>query len=111
MQSLLAMGGPLSPSASGLDMELKNFDDWGWCRLTDSNRRPTVYKTAALPTELSRLRETKLCALLDAAQGRLAAPRLLRWLGARRRGQGRRRLAVGRDRLGLAFRLHDGLRA
>src|SRR5581483_261693 len=29
-----------------------------WCRLTESNRRPTVYKTAALPTELSRLRET-----------------------------------------------------
>ncbi len=25
-----------------------------WCRLTDSNRRPEVYKTPALPTELSR---------------------------------------------------------
>src|SRR5882762_9370270 len=25
-----------------------------WCRLTDSNRRPTAYKAAALPAELSR---------------------------------------------------------
>src|SRR6476620_1875729 len=25
-----------------------------WCRLRDSNPRPAVYKTAALPTELSR---------------------------------------------------------
>ena len=25
-----------------------------WCRLTESNRRPSVYKTAALPAELSR---------------------------------------------------------
>src|SRR6185369_14558402 len=25
-----------------------------WCRLTGSNRRPSVYKTAALPAELSR---------------------------------------------------------
>ena len=27
-----------------------------WCRLQGSNPRPTVYKTVALPTELSRLR-------------------------------------------------------
>src|SRR3546814_8910628 len=26
----------------------------GWCRLQDSNPRPSVYKTAALPTELNR---------------------------------------------------------
>src|SRR3546814_12541128 len=25
-----------------------------WCRLSDSNRRPTAYKAVALPTELSR---------------------------------------------------------
>ena len=25
-----------------------------WCRLTESNRRPSVYKTAALPAELNR---------------------------------------------------------
>ena len=28
----------------------------GWCRLTGSNRRPTDYKSAALPTELNRHR-------------------------------------------------------
>src|SRR4051795_3629672 len=39
----------------------------GWCRLQESNPRPTVYKTAALPTELSRpelldpQRETPRC--------------------------------------------------
>ena len=26
----------------------------GWCRCTDSNRGPEVYKTPALPTELQR---------------------------------------------------------
>ncbi len=26
----------------------------GWCRLSDSNRRPTAYKAVALPTELKR---------------------------------------------------------
>src|SRR5688500_20028960 len=25
-----------------------------WCRLSESNRRPTAYKAVALPTELSR---------------------------------------------------------
>jgi hypothetical protein len=25
-----------------------------WCRLSDSNRRPTAYKAVALPTELKR---------------------------------------------------------
>ena len=28
----------------------------GWCRLSDSNQRPTVYKTVALPAELKRHR-------------------------------------------------------
>jgi hypothetical protein len=30
----------------------ENFREW--CRLQESNPRPTVYKTVALPTELSR---------------------------------------------------------
>ena len=33
-----------------------------WCRLPESNWRPTDYKSVALPTELSR--HTKLCAVL-----------------------------------------------
>src|SRR5216110_2816298 len=43
----------------------------GWCRLQESNPRPTVYKTAALPTELSRpellgpQRETPRCKAKD----------------------------------------------
>ena len=32
-----------------------------WCRLPESNWRPTDYKSVALPTELSR--HTKLCAI------------------------------------------------
>jgi hypothetical protein len=32
------------------------FSDLIWCRLEDSNPRPTDYKSAALPTELSRRR-------------------------------------------------------
>lgn len=34
--------------------ELVRLGSLLWCRLTESNRRPTVYKTAALPAELSR---------------------------------------------------------
>src|SRR3546814_8689247 len=34
-----------------------------WCRLSDSNRRPTAYKAVALPTELSR--RWALCPLLQ----------------------------------------------
>src|SRR5260221_5123467 len=51
MQSAIA--GPLSEKADGLDTGLKNLNENG-CRLQESNPRPTVYKTAALPTELSR---------------------------------------------------------
>jgi hypothetical protein len=34
-----------------------------WCRMSDSNRRPTAYKAVALPTELIRhdLYSTSLC--------------------------------------------------
>src|SRR3982074_2194969 len=51
MQSAIA--GPLSDKTGALDTGLKNFNENG-CRLQESNPRPTVYKTAALPTELSR---------------------------------------------------------
>ncbi len=34
-----------------------------WCRLPESNWRPTDYKSVALPTELSR--HTKLCAVFE----------------------------------------------
>jgi hypothetical protein len=30
-------------------------DEWGWCRLRDSNTRPSHYECDALPTELKRL--------------------------------------------------------
>ena len=32
----------------------KNYSKKQWSRLSESNRRPTVYKTVALPTELKR---------------------------------------------------------
>ena len=36
----------------------RRYEMVGWCRLRDSNPRPTVYKTVALPTELNRRRAT-----------------------------------------------------
>ena len=32
-----------------------------WCRMQDSNPRPSVYKTAALPTELIRPAQARIC--------------------------------------------------
>src|SRR5258708_25819927 len=67
----------------------------GWCRMQESNPRPTVYKTAALPTELSRPFKRLL---LDAAESGLAAAgRLFRRLGCCRRGERRGRPSVGGD--------------
>ena len=44
-----------------------------WCRMSESNQRPSDYKSAALPTELIRL----IIFLLDQLQGRFfAATRL-----------------------------------
>src|SRR2546430_12705608 len=81
------------------------------CRLTDSSR-PTAYKAAALPAELSRhgARIMHRPRLLDSPQRRLAAGGLLRRLGVGGRGQrgGRPGLAEQRRRLGLRPRLRPG---
>jgi hypothetical protein len=43
----------------------------GWCRLQKSNPRPSDYKSAALPTELSRLGADYTLANMRVAEGRL----------------------------------------
>ena len=43
------------PKAEPADLQSAVFDRFtipAWSHLSDSNRRPTVYKTVALPTEL-----------------------------------------------------------
>ena len=48
---------PCSGQKNSLLLRLGNFgrhEIARWCRLRDSNPRPTVYKTVALPTELNR---------------------------------------------------------
>ena len=68
-----------------------------WCRLRDSNPRPTVYKTVALPTELSRPHDisqlTEICGPALSRQAKsvrcqLAGPPFLT-TGLRRRRQSR----------------------
>ena len=44
-----------SPFASR-ELQWSGGDVSAWCRLSDSNRRPTAYKAVALPAELSRRR-------------------------------------------------------
>src|SRR5579872_5819977 len=41
-------------SSLGVSDAFGHFWKQRWCRLRDSNPRPTVYKTVALPTELNR---------------------------------------------------------
>ena len=79
-----------------------------WCRLTDSNRRPTAYKAAALPAELSRhgARIMHRPRLLDSSERGLAARGFLRRLGVGGRGQG---VPPGRHE-GLRFVLHPAAR-
>ena len=43
--------------ASIFDIIFENLGEW--CRLGDSNTRPTDYKSVALPTELNRLKSIK----------------------------------------------------
>ena len=47
----LTNGDTLDFEISHLEAKSRKFD---WCRLQESNPRPSVYKTAALPTELNR---------------------------------------------------------
>ncbi len=48
-----------------------------WCPLTDSNCRPTVYKTVALPTELRRRKNSA-----NYVSSRTFVPRILLWTKA-----------------------------
>ena len=57
-----------------------------WCRVSDSNRRPTAYKAVALPAELTRRGPTKCFKAL-----RTSSPRCARFPGRGR--QDRRRAA------------------
>jgi hypothetical protein len=91
---------PESPKRHGA------WDAWirtGWCRLSDSNRRPIAYKASALPTELKR-RERKFY-LTRLSCGRPVPPRegpRRGWLGKSPLGAGwvfgRHRPQARRDR-------------
>ena len=50
-----------SPSVAHIDILQDNISETlcEWCRLGDSNTRPTDYKSVALPTELNRQNLTK----------------------------------------------------
>src|SRR5688572_14517941 len=50
----------------------------GWCRMQDSNPRPSVYKTAALPTELIRPLSSWRAAYGHSHAGRQALPSVYR---------------------------------
>lgn len=60
-QFLVGRAGFEPAKAEPLDLQSSPFDRFGtdpfriWSRLRDSNPEPAVYKTAALPIELSRL--------------------------------------------------------
>ena len=50
-----------SPSVAHTDILQDNISETlcEWCRLGDSNTRPTDYKSVALPTELNRQNKQK----------------------------------------------------
>ena len=59
-----------SPSAALTDILKNKFSETlgEWCRLGDSNTRPTDYKSVALPTELNRQNKQKNILTLNIIQ-------------------------------------------
>ena len=59
-----------SPSVAHTNILQHNFSETvgEWCRLGDSNTRPTDYKSVALPTELNRQNKQKNILTLNIIQ-------------------------------------------
>src|SRR5436189_482450 len=64
----VSSGIPQAGGIGNLEPRERKYVTSGWCRLSESNGRPSAYKAGALPAELSR-RCAGLVAGTDAARG------------------------------------------
>ena len=78
-----------------------------WCRLRDSNPRPTVYKTVALPAELNRRCARRLAISEEGrAQGRALQAEPAATVGAQGPGAGRASSIPGQGGMVIATKLN-----